>query len=150
MSKERKLHQMKKRFWAAILCLCVVIGMTSIHGMAASELVGGIISPQWVNTQSISLNMSYGSGLIEWTGKIVGYPNTTKISVSYMLFKKTAGGSYTLVDSWTNLTTYSSYLNSTGSAAAVLGTYKLSMTGTVTSSTGVVESIHDSLEKTFS
>jgi hypothetical protein len=141
---------MKKRYWAAILCICVIIGLTSIHGLAASQLTGGTMSPQWDNTQSISLNMSYANGVIDWTGKVVGNPNTIKISVSYTLFKKTTGGAYTLVDSWTNQTTYGTYLNSSGSTAAVAGTYKLSMTGTVTSSAGVVESIYDSLEKTFS
>jgi hypothetical protein len=94
--------------------------------------------------------MSYSGSSVSWGGQVWGNSNTASIKATYKLEKKNSDGSYSTVTTWANLSTVSDLLISSGSASAAKGIYKLTVTAVVTSTSGVSETVSDSLEKTFS
>ena len=129
---------MKKRIITTLLCVVMVLGLLTIPASA-----------RWTNCASISLGMSRTNGTISWSGNIVGYSDTIEITADYVLEKLGSNGKYTLVDSWTGLSTTRTSLNSSDSAPNTSsGTYRLSLSGTVKSA-GYTEPITASITKTF-
>ena len=129
---------MKKRILSVILCLVLVFSVISISAQA-----------RWTNCASISIGMSRSNGVVSWSGNIEGYSDTIKITANYVLEKLETNNQYTLVGTWSNLkTTTKTYLNSSGSASAPAGTYRLTLTGTVDTAS-YSEPISASLIKTF-
>jgi hypothetical protein len=96
------------------------------------------------------LSMSYSNGKVNWISQIFGNPGTASITATYRLEKKNTSGAYSLVGTWPGLSTTSALLDNSGSLTTAKGTYRLTVNATVTSNTGVVENVSDSLEKTFS
>jgi hypothetical protein len=64
------------------------------------------------------------------------------------LYRKNANNTYTYVDTWSDSVNGTS-LTITGSHAATAGTYKLTVTATVTRN-GTAESVSNSAERTLS
>ena len=130
---------MKKRTITTLLCLVMIFSICSISAQA-----------RWENTSSIELGISYSSGTVSWTGSIMGHSDTTKITANYTLEKLGSNGKYTVVDTWTGLsTTTRIILNSSGSASGTAGTYRLTLSGTVQTAT-YSEPISSSCVRTFS
>lgn len=138
---------MKKRVISSLLCLAMVFSFAAIPAQATSRGIG--IAPFWENCSSIALGISYSDGTVSWTGSILGYSDTTKITANYYLYKLGTNGKYTLVDSWTGLSGTRYILNSSGSADGTKGTYKLTLSGTVQSDS-YSEPISSSCVRTFS
>jgi len=112
---------MKKRILSIILCFVLVFSVLSISAQA-----------RWTNCASISLGMSRSNGIVSWSGNIEGNSDTIKITANYVLERLDSNNQYVLVGTWQNLkTTTKTYLNSSGSASAPSGTYRLTLTGTV-------------------
>lgn len=139
---------MKSRVLLLILCTCIMLGTVHIPLTAAAPNIASGIQPFWVNVANVSLSMSYSSGKINWVGQIKGLSGTNSIVASYTLEKKGSNGGYTFVDSWQNLKSSSSILISNGSTSGTAGTYKLTVSITVTRN-GVTETVTDSLEKSL-
>lgn len=137
---------MKKRLTAAIVCVCVMLGMMHIPTVAATSFLD--IAPMWVNTSDISLGLYYESGTVKWNSSIVGEPNTTKITATFTLYKKNANGTYTSLGTWDASST-TLRLTASGSATGSAGTYKISVTAKVTRN-GTTETVDNSFETALS
>lgn len=144
--------KMKKRILAVVMSVCIVFGAGYIPAIAASVHDGVVITPFWTNTSAIGLGMSYSDGAVIWSGYVVGNTNAKTISVTYKLEKKDSNGKYVpcgLPSPW-SFSSDSETLHSSGSYTGAKGSYKLTITGTVTSKTGYAEPIETYLERTFS
>ena len=133
---------MKKRFIAAIVSVCVMLGMASAPAVA----VGGFIpiTPYWLNVSEISFTMSRTSGTVNWSSTIYGLSGTTSITATYMLYKKDSGGNYTSLGTW-NASSTTQKLTASGSATGAAGTYKITVTAKVTRN-GTTETVDNSFE----
>lgn len=144
---------MKKRIFCTIIGVCMIFSLIQMPALAdeyPSKFLSSNngISPLWVNTSTITLNMSYSRGTVSWSGLVKGDSNVTKISVTYTLYKQDSSGNYSRVDSWSDSTT-STILISSGSASGTAGTYKLVISGTVTAP-GYAEPITMDIVRTLS
>ena len=115
---------MRKRIIATLLCIIIVFGIFTVPAQA-----------RWTNCASISLAMSLKNGTVSWSGSIEGNSDTIYISASYTLEKLGTNGNYNLVGYWSNLNTTRTTLDSGSSVTNTSGTYKLTLSGTVQSST---------------
>ena len=139
---------MRKRYLAFILFVCVLVVLGTPIAQA-STFTDDRVSEQtrWTNTATILLAMSYSNGTITSEGQIVGKAGTTKISVSFTL-EKLVSGKYQYVDSWSasNNSMYCTSSHKTYNCST--GTYKLSLSGTVTKD-NYAEPVESWLIKTF-
>ena len=145
---------MKKRIFSTILGICMIFLLIQMPALAATDPSEPRSSNnnrllRWTNTSTITLNMSSNNGTISWSGLVKGDSDVTKISVTYTLYKQSSNGKYSKVDSWTDSTTSSTMLISSGSTSGTAGTYKLAISGTVTAP-GYAEPITMETVKTFS
>ncbi|MDR3277223.1 MAG: hypothetical protein LBT12_00470 [Oscillospiraceae bacterium] len=134
---------MKKRVLAAIMSVLIILGVVGIPAIAALNVP---VQPYWVNTKSITMNMEYSNGAVNWVVIITGNTGATT-TATVTLSKQNANGTYTTVGAWPNLSSATATL--AASCIGAKGTYKLSVVGMVTSSAGIAENISDSLVKTF-
>jgi hypothetical protein len=142
---------MKKRFLGAIMSVLIGLGALAIPALAAIPAVAASDVPvqlYWANTKSIALSMDYANNAVNW-GVIIKGNTGTSITATVTLSKQNANGTYTEVGTWPNLSSATATLGASGSYSGAKGTYKLSVSGTVTDSAGVKEDISDSLVKTF-
>lgn len=141
---------MKKRLIAAALCcLCFVCTAQAVLAAAsASTTQDNIQLLRWTNITSIIMSMSYSGGEVEWGGRISCVAGTSSVEATYTLERRDQNGSYSLVDSWDDSGT-SRFLNSSDSAAAEKGTFRLTVSVTATKS-DTVETASDVLVKTLS
>jgi hypothetical protein len=93
--------------------------------------------------------MSYSSGTVSWNGIITGSTTCASINASYYLYYENSSGQEILVDSWTNLSTTSRKLRSSGSYNGAKGKYRLYVLATITSTSNATETVTDELVKTF-
>lgn len=145
---------MKRIIIAAALGLCLVCNASMPTAAFASSEVGaaakgnsiglGIIEPFWVNVTSTKLSMSYTGGTIDCVGIVSGKSNVASISAAFKLEKQGANGTYNLVKSW-NASTSTTKLTNTNSASGTSGTYRLSVTATVKTTSGGTEIVEDSV-----
>jgi len=145
---------MKKRILSTLLGICMILSLVQMPAFAATDpdttrITNDGNQLRWSNTATITLNMSYSRGTISWSGSVLGKSDVTKISVTYTLYKQNSNGSYSKVDSWTDSTTSSTILVSSGSATGTAGTYKLTISGTVTAPGGS-ESVSTDIVKSLS
>ena len=126
---------MKKRFLATILCICLVVSVLGVP----------IAQARWTNTASITLDMSISNGTITSKGTIRGNSGTSNIAATYTL-EKLVSGKYTYVDSWSDSSSSFYFSNTHTTSNCTSGTYKLTVTGTVTKD-GYAEPIEDWLSK---
>lgn len=146
---------MKKRFVSAILCMFAIFGVLGLPSVqAASTLpdVGGAASSdepalRWVNTASITLNMSRSNNKVTSETVVTGKAGTTSISASFTL-ERLVNGNYVLVDSWTASSSSMLLKDIHTTSNCPSGTYKLTVEATVTRN-GTSEYVSDSLSKSL-
>ena len=140
---------MKKRILATILCICVVTGTIGVPIVQARWADTDTAAPpsRWTNTSIITLDMSFKNGTITSSGLVIGKTGTTRISVLFTL-EKLVNGKYTYVDSWSASSNSSTCSSTHDTKNCTSGTYKLTVTGTVTKD-NYAEPIEDWLIKTF-
>jgi len=102
---------------------------------------------RWTHLKSISLSISRTGSTVTSETTIKGQPGTTKISASYKL-EKLVNGNYQSVDTWTASSSSAILYNSRNTTNCTAGTYKLSVTVTITRD-GTKETVTDSLVKTI-
>jgi hypothetical protein len=107
------------------------------------------ISPYWLYTDTVSLTMSRTNGTISWNGIITGSSTCASINASYYLYYEDSPGHEILVDSWTNLSTTSRKLRSSGTYSGNPGKYRLYVSAIITSTSNTTETVTDELVKTF-
>lgn len=148
---------MKKSILSAALGLGLIVNILAPTAAFASQEatfhpVEGVktstIVPFWVNVSSITLSMTYSGGAVQWRGIVQGKANTANINANFRLEKQNSNGSYVLVDTWTASTT-TTKLDKSASVVGSRGTYRLTVTATVKSTSGVSETVTDSLVKTL-
>ena len=128
---------MKKRILAVFLCLCIAIGAIGVP----------IAHAKWTNTQTIALSLQMSNGTITSEGSVIGKTGTSSISATFLL-EKYVGNQYVYVDSWSDNSNSSIFLCTHKTYNCTSGTYRLTITGSVTKS-GVVEDIENSFTKTL-
>ena len=128
---------MKKRIMATILCLCIVISVIGVP----------VAHAKWSNTQSIALALNLSGGTITSEGMVIGKSGTTNISATFLL-EKYVSNQYVYVDSWSDSSNSYVLANSHKTYNCTSGTYRLTITGTVTKGS-VVEDIENSFTKTL-
>ena len=100
------------------------------------------ITPQWINTNDVKLDLYFVNGKAECVGVINGIPGTSTISATFKLELKGILG-WSLENSWSknskgeSLSFYETY-------AVTKGTYRLSVTAKVTRN-GVTETVNTSV-----
>lgn len=111
-----------------------------------SQDIGGVkvpITPQWINTNDVKLDLYFVNGKAECVGVINGISGTSNISATFKLERKGLLG-WSLEKSWSknskgeSLSFYETY-------AVTKGTYRLSVTAKVTRN-GVTETVNTSVE----
>ena len=127
---------MKRQVIAVILCI----------GFLLVAVGTPIALARWTHLESITLNISRSSSTITSSTTITGQPGTTKISASYKL-EKLVNGNYQSVDTWTASSSSETLFNSRKTTNCTAGTYKLSVTATITRD-GTKETVTDSRVKT--
>jgi len=137
---------MKKTLLSAIVSIGLIF-CVSVPAVAFTSGEDNPYQPQWDNVSKITLTMNYSGGAVNWTGEIEGHSGVTKISATFTLAKKNTSGQYEYVGSWSESSS-KTYLYKAASKTAARGTYRLSVTATVTGSAGT-ETVTDSLVKTL-
>ena len=145
---------MKKRILSTLLGICMILSLVQMPALAATDsdttrITNNGNQLRWSNTSTINLSLSYSRGTISWSGLVQGNSNVTSIKVTYTLYKQNTNGAYSKVDSWSDSTTSSTMLYSSGTASGTAGTYKLVISGTVTAPGGS-ESISTDIVKSLS
>lgn len=149
---------MKKIVIGAALGLCLACNASMPAAAFASSETGnaatgnsigvGIIEPFWVNVTSTKLSMSYSGGTIDCVGIITGKSNVASINATFKLEKKGTSGTYSPVKSW-NASTSTTKLTNSNPVSGTSGTYRLSVTATVKTTSGGTETVEDSVVQTL-
>lgn len=63
------------------------------------------ITPLWQNAFRVLVGLDINNGRAALTTQVVGQPGTTHITARVVLEQRNANGTYSLVNSWTNLST---------------------------------------------
>lgn len=101
------------------------------------------MTPQWINTNDVKLDLYFVNGKAECVGVINGISGTSNITATFKLERKGLLG-WSLENSWSknskgeSLSFYETY-------AVTKGTYRLSVTAKVTRN-GVTETVNTSVE----
>lgn len=61
------------------------------------------VSPQWTNTTSVNVNLSFDDGKGTCGARVLGKSGTTKITGKVVLARKNSDGTYTAVKTWSDL-----------------------------------------------
>lgn len=137
----------------AAYCLTVVLIFAAVPGVSVPASAESEVMPFWTNVSSVTAALSFSGSAANGysancTGRIIGLSGTTHIAAAITLYRKNANNTYTYVDTWSDSVNGTS-LTITGSHAATAGTYKLTVTATVTRN-GTAESVSNSAERTLS
>ena len=129
---------MKKRIFAVVCACLMLFGVAQVNaGARASyddveQFTEPIyVAPFWDNIWSISLGLSRSGGNVNWSGDVVGFPGTTRITATFTLERVDDFGRFAFVNSWSH-STNSAVLMASGSTPGAVGTYRLTITTTVT------------------
>jgi len=125
---------MRKRITGILLAVLIL-------SIAATTVYAATMSPRWINTQSMTLSLSFSGGQANAASIINGNRNTASIVATYSLQER-VGNTWVTVHTWPTVTSDSMRLGFTGTASATSGrTYRLFVTATVTNTSGVSETI---------
>lgn len=125
----------KKKSVTIVLVLVLLIALcgqslAAENGSAAAA--SGIVTPQWVNTDVVSVNLAFAGGKATCSAYVIAKAGTSQITATAVLERFDSTGTYTPVNTWGNLNAYSNYLNFSGTYYVATGyTYRLSFTATV-------------------
>ncbi|SFG16786.1 hypothetical protein SAMN05660649_00960 [Desulfotomaculum arcticum] len=77
----------------------------SLGGMSLAAVNNPQItmSPQWTNTTSVNVNLSFDDGKGTCGARVLGKSGTTKITGKVVLARKNSDGTYTAVKTWSDL-----------------------------------------------
>ncbi len=144
---------MKKLNCATILIVVILLmpGLQTISAFA--ENLGQqttLITPQYEITNQITASLSISaSGTATCIGKVKAKSASSTCSITTKLMRK-VGTSWQLVDSWSNTGSGVQGVKAKGTYAVSPGTYKVSVSATVTAIDGTKESVSKSTgEKTY-
>lgn len=132
----------------ALTLLFSLGGAASARGAAAPAAAGGegLILPQWANTVSITLSLSFDGGRAICGARVIGKTGTTEITGTVVLERRNTDGTYTTVKTWDDLEASGSILIFDGIHYVATGyTYRLSITATVYHN-GTAETVSGSYE----
>lgn len=136
---------------AIFIVLCADSGYVhagQIYSMERMESQG--IGLYWVNTSIISLDISFESETAYCSGMIFGNSNVSKIVATYILQRKNADGTFTTVKAWSSLNTTGTYHAFDELFSVTKGnTYRLKVSATVTSSSGISEFVSTYVDKVY-
>jgi len=132
-----------------ILAVLLVLsaGTNAYAAPVRATISDGQITPYWTNTSSINLYLSFTSSTANCSAIVRGKTGTTKITGTATLARKNTNGTYTIVKTWSGLSTNSNELIFNESYSVSSGyTYKLTINATVyMGSNG--ENVSSSVEK---
>ena len=145
----------------AIILLALFATVLSINTISASALVsadypeeiadpgGAVIC--WVNVNTIDLDIVYSGNTASCSGRIRGKSDVNSITATFTLRRVNANGTTTLVSTWSGLSSSTNSLNFSGtySPVSVGETYRLSVTATLTTTSGVSETVSHSFDKKY-
>lgn len=106
--------------------------------------IGAPITPQWVNTNDVRLDLYFADGKAECVGIINGISGTSNISATFKLERKGLLG-WSQENSWSTSSKGASLSFYETDAVAKGYTYRLSVTAKVTRN-GVTETVNTSVE----
>ncbi|AGL02458.1 hypothetical protein [Desulfoscipio gibsoniae] len=90
------------------------------------------LSPQWTNTTSVNVNLSFDDGKGTCGARVLGKSGVTKITGKVVLARKNSDGTYTAVKTWSNLKTTGEKLLFDKTYYVTTGySYRLTITATV-------------------
>lgn len=137
---------MKHRIFAVVCACLMLFSVTQVSATAnvPCDDVEQFAEPSeiaafWDNIHAISLDMSRSGGNINWSGNVIGFSGTTRITAAYTLERDDGQGRWVFVGSWSR-NADSSILMASGSAPGAAGTYRLTVRTTVTRN-GVNETV---------
>ena len=128
----------KKRAISILLAaflLFAAIPMTAYAALPSAEAEADVEPPvtRFANISSITVTLTITSGTATCKGTIVGFAGTTKISATYTLQRKPAGGSYSDYKPWPPKTVYGPALTFSETQSVPSGyTYRLKCDAIVT------------------
>ncbi len=141
-----------------ILAAFLLVGMLSLtqgistYAQMPPNAFGGTegeisISPRWTNVNDITLDLYFENGKANCSGKIRALSDTTKISATFKLERKTSSG-WTLEKSWSQSSSTNSLSFFNTHAVSSGYKYRLSVTADVKRSS-VTETVSTSVEGNY-
>lgn len=106
------------------------------------------ITPMWVNTNDVKLELGFANGSAQCTGRVTGNIGTSKITATFILERKNSNGTYSFEKSWSESVNGRTLTFSDTYAVTKGYTYRLSVTATVTKDE-VTETISTNVESRF-
>jgi len=142
---------MKKRIiaLACLAAICLGVAQSPIAHAAVSTAASKPPAVRWLNTDAITLSISFSSGTAYCSGIIEAYSNTKKIEATFQLLKKNASGGFSAEYTWPKVTVNGDYLTWSGSRPVSKGVYRLQVTAVVTNKNNVSETIVTYCEKEY-
>ncbi len=126
------------------ILLAILICSASVMSVYAAD-----IGFYWVNTQSVSLELTFSNGTATAKSTIIGKSDTASISATYSLQEK-SGSNWTTVHTWKSVSVTGRTLSFSDTAAVSAGkTYRLCVTATIKNNAGTSETVTDYHEKAY-
>lgn len=121
---------MVKKVLSVILCVVLCFTMQTVM---FAKTVGGsaIISPMFVNVNSVSASLAFSGDTAYITGMVTGSSGVTKITANVMLQRKN-GSTWENVTSWSSTTNSSTMIISKSATATKGYTYRARLDVTAT------------------
>lgn len=124
---------MKNKKWKALIIIALLTWALMISAFTFEKQIpimeeGNFdqITPFWVNTDDISLKLSFSGGKANCTVNVLGKAGTTKIVADVKLVRINSDGRTSTVATWNNLTSNSDTLRVGKTATVTSGyTYRL-------------------------
>jgi hypothetical protein len=142
-----------KRVMAILIAFALVFSLSATAAAnTGSQMQSNIsIEPFSQTTTMIDLALSYSGTTISCSSVIRGQPNVNRIVATYTLRRVNANGTTTTVRTWSNLTSNTRTLTFTGTFSPVSRgqTYRLDLVATVTTTSGVTETVRGSITRTY-
>jgi hypothetical protein len=133
------------------LCLILTMLFMAVPGTGVFALDGreySAVVPFYLNTSSVSVNLTFSGANANCQGTIAGFSGTSMITATLSLYRVSANGSMTLLRSWSGGNA-STLLTVSGTQAVSSGyTYRLSVSAQVTRN-GTTENVSNYVEKTL-
>lgn len=132
------------------LTLLVIYGSMGNIGFALANKPEDVVSPQYTHTRKVVAQLSIdSSGRATCTGKVGVYDKESTVALTVKLLKKN-GNSWTSIKSWSDSGSGNIDFSLSRNYTVEHGTYMVSVSGKVTTSTGKVEYVSKSTgEKTY-
>jgi hypothetical protein len=142
-----------KRVIAILFAATLAISLCATAGATSGQIspTNTMIEPLSATTTSVDLALSYSGTTVSCSSLIRGQPNVNRIVATYTLRRVNANGTTTTVRTWSNLTSNTRTLTFTGTFSPVSRgqTYRLDLVATVTTTSGVTETVRGTVTRTY-